>query len=307
MVAFGTQVIGLSLGAAVVLGAILAPTDPVLAGDIGVGPPGDEDEHEPNFSVTGEAGLNDGLALPFLFLGLFIVAEDGGGWFGEWLAADVIYGIGAGLAIGAAIGYGLGGLAVWLRERELLATAFDAWLAIPSVLLIYAVTEIAGAFGFIAAFAGGLAYRRYEGTHETNLAIHDGAEVVEKFGELVFILLLGSMLSLDGLGVARGRRLAPGPRAALGDPAAVGGRSRCCAATCRPASERSSPGSGCAASARSITPRSLSAPECSAPAEGELIAWTAIACVGVSIVVHGVTASSLSRRWLPPEALERSD
>ena len=62
---FGTQVMGLSLGAAIVLGAMLAPTDPVLAGDIGVGPPGDEDEHEPNFSITGEAGLNDGLALPF--------------------------------------------------------------------------------------------------------------------------------------------------------------------------------------------------------------------------------------------------
>ena len=97
---FGTQVVGLSLGAAVVLGAILAPTDPVLAGDIGVGPPGEEDEHEPNFSITGEAGLNDGLALPFLFLGLFMVAEDGGGWFAEWLLADLLYAIGVGAAIG---------------------------------------------------------------------------------------------------------------------------------------------------------------------------------------------------------------
>ena len=197
---FGTQVIGLSLGAAVVLGAILAPTDPVLAGDIGVGPPGEEDEHEPNFSITGEAGLNDGLALPFLFLGLFMVAEDGGGWFAEWLLADVLYAIGVGAAIGVGIGYGLGGLALWLRERDLLAVAFDGWLAIPSVLAIYAIAEIAGALGFIAAFAGGLAYRRYESAHEINLAVHDGAEVVEKFGELVVILLLGTMLSLDGLG-----------------------------------------------------------------------------------------------------------
>ena len=64
---FGIGVMGLSVGAALVLGAILAPTDPVLAGDVGVGPPGDEDEREPNFSLTGEAGLNDGLAFPFLF------------------------------------------------------------------------------------------------------------------------------------------------------------------------------------------------------------------------------------------------
>ncbi len=304
VVAFGTQVIGLSLGAAVVLGAILAPTDPVLAGDIGVGPPGDEDEHEPNFSVTGEAGLNDGLALPFLFLGLFIVAEDGGGWFGEWLAADVIYGIGAGLAIGAAIGYGLGGLAVWLRERELLATAFDAWLAIPSVLMIYAVTEIAGAFGFIAAFAGGLAYRRYESTHETHMAVHDGADVVEKFGELVLILLMGSMLSLGGLG-------APGVAGWLLVPALL--------VVIRPLSVvislvRSDLPPGEKAFVAWFGVRGIGSLYYAAVAAGagvlgaadsELIVWTAIACVGVSIVVHGVTAAPLSRRWLPAEALRQ--
>ncbi|MET0731214.1 MAG: cation:proton antiporter, partial [Solirubrobacterales bacterium] len=199
VVAFGTGVMGLSLGAALVLGAILAPTDPVLAGDIGVGPPGDEEEREPNFSITGEAGLNDGLALPFLFAGLFAVAEGGNGWFGEWFAADVVYAVAVAVAIGAAVGYGLGGIAVWLRDRSLLATAFDAWLAIPSVLAIYGLTEIAGAYGFVAAFVGGVAFRRYEHTHERNLAVHEGAEVVEKFGELAVILLLGSMLTFAGL------------------------------------------------------------------------------------------------------------
>jgi NhaP-type Na+/H+ or K+/H+ antiporter len=287
----------------VVLGAILAPTDPVLAGDIGVGPPGEEDEHEPNFSITGEAGLNDGLALPFLFLGLFMVAEDGGGWFAEWLLADVLYAIGVGVAIGVGIGYGLGGLALWLRERDLLAVAFDGWLAIPSVLAIYAIAEIAGALGFIAAFAGGLAYRRYESAHEINLAVHDGAEVVEKFGELVVILLLGTMLSLDGLG-------APGVAGWLLVPALI--------LVIRPVSVLVSlarsglPGGERAFlawfgvrgigslyyAAIAVGAGALSA------ADAKLIAWTAIACVVVSIVVHGVTATPLSRRWLPPGAVD---
>ena len=83
---FGHEVMGLSLGAAVVLGAIVAPTDPVLAGDIGVGPPGDEEEQEPNFSITGEAGMNDGLAFPFLFAGLFML-EPGGTRLDRRLAA----------------------------------------------------------------------------------------------------------------------------------------------------------------------------------------------------------------------------
>jgi len=301
VVAFGTGVMGLSLGAALVLGAILAPTDPVLAGDIGVGPPGDEEEREPNFSITGEAGLNDGLALPFLFAGLFAVAEGGNGWFGEWFAADVVYAVAVAVAIGAAVGYGLGGIAVWLRDRSLLATAFDAWLAIPSVLAIYGLTEIAGAYGFVAAFVGGVAFRRYEHTHERNLAVHEGAEVVEKFGELAVILLLGSMLTFAGLE-------APGVAGWLLVPVLV--------LAIRPLSVAASQvGAKLPAGERAFiawfgvrgvgslyyVAVAVGAGVLSAP-DAELIAWTSIACVIVSIVVHGVTATPLSRRWLPPEA-----
>ena len=103
---FASEVIGLSLGAAVLLGAVLAPTDPVLAGDIGVGPPGDEAEHEPNFALTAEAGANDGLAAPFVLLGIFIAEKGGTDWLGEWLLADVLYAGLAGVAIGAAVGWG---------------------------------------------------------------------------------------------------------------------------------------------------------------------------------------------------------
>ena len=93
---FGVHAMGLSLGAAVVLGAILAPTDPVLAGDIGVGPPGEEDEGEPRFALAGEAGLNDGLAFPFVLLGLFVLSDEDD-WGVEWLNAHVAFTSPAGL------------------------------------------------------------------------------------------------------------------------------------------------------------------------------------------------------------------
>lgn len=297
---FGTEVLGLSLGAAIVLGAILAPTDPVLAGDIGVGPPGEEDELEPNFSITGEAGLNDGLAFPFLFLGLFVAAEKGEGWIGEWVLADVLYGIAVGVAIGAAAGYGLAWLAVRLRDRRLLSESYDAWLAIPSVLAIYGLTEIAGAYGFIAAFFGGLAFRRYERSHEAHVIVHEGADVVEKIGELAVILMLGSMLTVAGL-------KAPGIQGWLLVPALLllirplsvylamlGHRI--------PAGERTFVAWFGVRGVGSLFYAAVAVSSgVLAAGEEELVVWTAIACVLVSIVVHGVTAAPLSRRLLPPE------
>ena len=132
----GGALLGLSTAAALLLGAALAPTDPVLAGDIGVGPPGDEDEHEPNFALTAEAGLNDGLAAPFVLAGVFI-AEQQADWALEWLAADVVYAIGIGVALGAVTGT----LAAWsvkrLRSRDFLDPTFDGFHAIATALVIY--------------------------------------------------------------------------------------------------------------------------------------------------------------------------
>src|SRR5262249_52303469 len=66
--AAGVWLLGLSIGAAVLLAGILAPTDPVLASDVQVEKPSDRDRLR--FALTGEAGLNDGTAFPVVLLGL---------------------------------------------------------------------------------------------------------------------------------------------------------------------------------------------------------------------------------------------
>lgn len=196
---WGVGVMGLSLGAAVILGATLAPTDPVLASDVQVGPPGEGDETEAHFALTAEAGGNDGLAFPFVLLGIYMAAEDGWDWLGEWLVADVVYAIPLGIALGAAAGHLIARLSMLLRRRELMAERFDGWLAIAAVLVAYGLTEIAGAYGFLAAFSAGLAFRRHEAEHESHARVHAGAETVEHFAELALVLVLGSTVTLAGL------------------------------------------------------------------------------------------------------------
>jgi len=293
---FGTAVMGLSLGAAIILGAALAPTDPVLAGDVGVGPPGDEDEHEPNFALTAEAGLNDGLAFPFVFLGAYIAAEGGSGWLTEWLAADVLYGLLGGVALGAAGGYAIAASIVRLRERRLMIQSLDGWVAVAAVLLVYGLAEVAGAYGFLAAFAAGVAFRNYEHGHEMNRSVHDGAEVVEKFCELGLILLLGSLITIAGMGEAGDGWLLVVVLLFVIRPLAtavafLGSRTQ--------ARERAFIGWFGVRGIGSLyyVAVALGLGILSVD-ESRSLFWTVAACVVASIVVHGVTASPLSRRLL---------
>jgi NhaP-type Na+/H+ or K+/H+ antiporter len=286
---FANTFMGLSLGAAIILGACLAPTDPVLAGSVQVAPPGKGDRSETSFALTSEAGFNDGLAFPFVFLGVFVAAEGGFGWFGEWLAADVIYAIAIGLLLGVVGGQAIGKGADWLRRRKLLRPQYDGWLALAAVLAIYGVTEIAGAYGFLAAFAGGLSFRRYEWDHEAHDRVHSGAAFLENVTELSLVLVLGSTVTIAGLaapGVA-GWLLVPvlllliRPAATLLAFTASKVRLR----------ERVLIGwfgirgigsfyyAAVAINAGVLT-----------TGEIELIYWTIIACVGTSILVHGFTA-----------------
>jgi NhaP-type Na+/H+ or K+/H+ antiporter len=300
--AFGAYGMGLSAGAAIVLGAALAPTDPVLAGELGVGPPGERDEGEPAFALTSEAGLNDGLAFPFVLLGLIVAGGWGAGDIGEWLAADVAYATLAGVAIGAAGGWALSALAARLRERSLVDRELDGWAALGAVLAIYGLTQVAGAYGFLAAFAGGIAFRRRERDHEYNTSVHAGAATVEKMLELAMILFLGSLLTLDGLGApgAAGWLLAPllllvvRPAAAavglLGSP--LRRRERAWVAWFGVRGVGSLYYAAAAVGAGVL-----------APAEARTVAWTIVAVVIVSIVAHGVTGTPLTQRLLGERAV----
>jgi NhaP-type Na+/H+ or K+/H+ antiporter len=221
----GVYGLGLPLGAAVLLGAILAPTDPVLASEVQVAHAWDQDRVR--FSLTGEAGLNDGTAFPFVLLGLGLLGlHDLGpqGW--RWILVDVGWAVSGGLSIGALLGTTVGALVLYLRQKHKEALGLDDFLALGLIALAYGSALLLHSSGFLAVFAAGVALRRIErkASGERSAAAvaavvreSEAAEVatdpthapaymahavlvfnehLERLGEVVVVLLLGAMLTM---------------------------------------------------------------------------------------------------------------
>ena len=168
--------LGLPIGAAVLLGGLLAPTDPVLASDVQVQEPGDRDQLR--FALTGEGGLNDGTAFPFVMLGLGLLGlHDLGasGW--RWFAIDLVWAVAAGLAVGAGLGIATGRLVLYLRREHKEAVGLDDFVALGLIALAYGIALLLHAYGFLAVFAAGVALRNLvQRESESADASHDAVE-----------------------------------------------------------------------------------------------------------------------------------
>lgn len=190
---------GMSVAIGLLLGAVLAPTDPVLASDVQVGPPLEGGEHPVRFTLTAEAGLNDGLAFPFLYLAMTLAAASSWsvGLFGEWLAIDVAYRIAVGTISGAALGWLVAKLLFDWPKENALSKIESGLVAFAGVLIVYGVTELFEGYGFIAVFIAGLTLRRSETNHEYHAKLHDFVEALER--ALTALLLFGLGAALPGL------------------------------------------------------------------------------------------------------------
>ena len=196
MAVLGHGLAGMTVAGAILLGAVLAPTDPVLAGDVQVGPPLEGGEHPVRFALTTEAALNDGLAFPFVYLGLIVAAQGvaPGEWALEWLARDVVWRIAVGTAMGAAGGWALGQVLFVLPRGATLADTASGVVALAGVLLCYGTTELAEGYGFIAVAVMGLVLRRVEAEHAFHRRLHDFAEAIEHALTAVLLVALGAVL-----------------------------------------------------------------------------------------------------------------
>ena len=182
----------------ILIGAVLAPTDPVLANDVQVGPPMKGDEGSVRFSLTAEAGMNDGMAFPFTWLAIALVASGATveSTVTNWLWKDLLYRIAAGLATGYAIGRLFAYLFLYLPEKYRHRKIYtDGFISIAATFLSYSITEMITGYGFIAVFVTAITLRNYEMEHAYHEKLHEFAEQVERMLIAVILLLFGGAIA----------------------------------------------------------------------------------------------------------------
>lgn len=194
----GSLFLGLVPASALLLGALLAPTDPVLAEDVQVGGPHEGDGHEVKFGLTLEAGLNDALAFPFVYLAIaYLNRGDPGNWWGQWLAFDLAYRVLAGVVVGVLAGKALSfylvnhsSMARQTEEQE--KEGSEGIFIVAAILIVYSVTELVNGYGFLAVFVAAVVGKRSV-PEEFNRSIF---RFVSQFERL---LLAGLLIAFGGM------------------------------------------------------------------------------------------------------------
>ena len=221
--ALGWWGLGLTSATALLLGAVLAPTDPVLAGDVQVGGPDvatqnveeSDERHEVRFALTSEAGLNDGLAFPFVYAAIFLLEKgDPASWVARWFAWELVGKVVVGFLVGALVGWLLAKLAFRARRASLrLAEQGEPLLALAALATSFGAAELVGGYGFIAVFTCGMAIRNSERSHDYQEEMHGVVERLERLLTLLVLLCLGIAMTrglldaLDWKGVCAGLAL----------------------------------------------------------------------------------------------------
>ncbi|NBH02423.1 cation:proton antiporter [Amycolatopsis sp. SID8362] len=206
--ALGYWWLALAPGVALLLAAALAPTDPVLAGDVGVPHPDVEPDlardNEIRFTLTTEAGLNDGLTMPFVLLGL-AVAGSRPNLDVSWVLVDLLLPVAIGVLVGLLAGRGLGwAIFHTASDRLRLAEYGDGLVLLALAFLPYALAELAHGNGFAAVFVAAVVVRKLEREHDYHGVLHAFGHQLERL--FVPLALLGLGLAI-GDGLLRGLRV----------------------------------------------------------------------------------------------------
>ncbi|WP_232365053.1 cation:proton antiporter [Salinimonas marina] len=204
---------GLDRGLGLAAGAVLSPTDPVLASTVQVGPPGETKErHDIRFNLTVEAGANDGLAFPFVHLAIAAIGVSAiGDWTMQWALEDLLWRVTAGVVAGLVIGK-LGGWYVFtylarvkapgLSDKHPMSYSSEGVVALGALFCAYALAELIHGYGFLAVFVSAVMAKQAQPGDEYHAFSHHFMEQIERVMLVIFLLILGAYLAngiLDAL------------------------------------------------------------------------------------------------------------
>ena len=197
----GWSALGLGAASALLLGAALAPTDPVLATEVQVSEPvahPDAADDEARFALTSEAGLNDGLAFPFTYaaIAISVAGLAPGGWLQHWVLVDVLWRLAIGVLAGVAIGWVLGRLFFsTIADRLKLTEQAEGFVALAGTFLAYGAAELAEGYGFIAVFVCACTIRQQEREHGYHGVLHKFVEQIERLLTVTVVVLLAGAVA----------------------------------------------------------------------------------------------------------------
>jgi NhaP-type Na+/H+ or K+/H+ antiporter len=194
----GWWALGMVPATALLFGAVIAPTDPVLASEVQTTDPSSPDYSRTRVALTTEAGLNDGLSFPFtnLAIAVALVGLDPAQWFAGWLVMDVFYRIAIGALIGGASGWILAKLLFGIASSNFFTTGS---IALSLTLLPYALAELAAGYGFISVFVAACTFRQQESRHRYQQILHDFSEEMERILVAVLMFLIGAYIASGAL------------------------------------------------------------------------------------------------------------
>lgn len=290
--AIGHFFLQLEWGVGILLGAILAPTDPVLASEVQLDDPQDRDELR--FGLTSEGGLNDALAFPFVYFGLHWLEDNNWqNWFGRWVTVDLVWAIAAGLLVGIGVAKGVCWLEQHSAKRKAVDELMEDFVALSTILLSYSIAELARGYGFLAVFVAGVVMYNSCLSDERSASRLRFMERLEKLTEIGIILLLGSLLRIEpmlkfaapGLLIAGSLLFVIRPLGAwvstMGSPV-------------HPATRLLFGWFGIRG-VGSLYYLSYSLGHGLQDGTGELIAWVTVITVTISVTLHGVSSTPLMR------------
>lgn len=187
-------ILGLPFFVALLVGAVITPTDPVVSSTIVVGEVAEKNlPADLRHTLSAESGANDGLAYPFVFLPILLLARPPEEALLHWLTHTILWEVGVAVIFGIFVGYVAGRLLEWAgREGLMEQTSFLAYTLALS-LAVLGAAKLLGSDGILAVFVAGLAFDAAvsEGDRNEEERVQ---EAVNRFFILPIFVLLGVAL-----------------------------------------------------------------------------------------------------------------